>query len=174
MIYIKNLKYQWYKGIGDKFKYSETEKQIKQYDIETCRFGWFLMPTISFSNGIEAELGIGRGYIIKETSFKKKAYQQGLIFYGASWSENLNYNIDGYKLYLLSFIKTVSAGIYPIIYTNYNKSEFVVRFKAGLGYSYFGLNLGYNLHASGSKFNEINEFNINFKTYIPLGGNVFQ
>lgn len=71
--YIRNMKHQWYKEPKDMAKCREIENQMKQSYIKTVRYGCFLIPTISYINGIEAEIGIGKGYINKETSFKKGA-----------------------------------------------------------------------------------------------------
>jgi hypothetical protein len=169
-IFIKTTKINIYRDLlDDRENIRSTKKELGLLDASIHRSGLFLTTSVNYVNNIELEVGISYGAFNNKTKYNFHEYvQQGIVWIGASYMKHLSPNIDGYKIYLLSFQQPVCAGIYPILYTDYNKTEFVVRPEIGIGYNIWSFSLGYNIHVKGTRFDEITGITLCLKAFIPL------
>jgi hypothetical protein len=121
---------------------------------------------------LELEIGFSNGFMTKNEKFWPKPYSgNGIMFLGGSYLKNITQKIDGYKLYFLSLIKPVNFSLCPIIYTDYKRTDWVLRPEFGLGYESFSFSLGYNLFVKSEMYKELNSFSFNLRYYLPLSKN---
>lgn len=165
-----NYKYHIYKNlIKDKEQLKAVQKELKGVNAHEGRNGWYLLVSPGYTNGFEIELGLIRAALAKQPKFKlKDSFGTGFVFIGASYLKNFSSGLDGYKMYLFSFIQPISIGLHPIFYTNYSNTEFVLKPEIGFGYHLWNASIGYNFHVAGNKFYAINNLSFTLKMFIPL------
>jgi hypothetical protein len=169
---IMNLQYWYYKQLKEKEKLKELNSNAKNNDFMRHTDGLYFIGGAAYNNGYEIETGLGLGlFTINDKNMFQPYVVTGLIFLGGSWQKNLTHNIDGYKIYLFSFLKPLRFGISPILYTNYKKGAYVLRPEFGFGFNYLTITAGYNIGVSKTKFSEINTFSFNFRYYLPMSVN---
>ena len=68
----------------------------------------------------------------------------------------------------MSIQSPVSAGLYPIFYTDYKRVEFILRPELGIGFNLWSITIGYNIHSAGYKFEKVDNFTLSLKMFIPI------
>jgi hypothetical protein len=170
---IMNLQYPYYKHcLKQKDRYKEIENSANKYDFMRYYNGLFFIGGVSYNNGVEVETGLGWGGFTLNDKHPFSPYTvNSLIFLGGSWLKNVSGNIDGYKIYLLSFLKPLRFGICPILYTNYKKDVLVLRPEFGYGFNFITISAGYNIRVADNGFPELSTFNMNLRYYLPISTN---
>lgn len=166
----ENYKYYIYKHLKkERDKLQSTKSDLEGKDAFLGRNGPFLIVSPGYVKGFEFEIGISSASLSKPPELKpKRPFTTGLYFIGLSYLKNSQTGLDGYKIYLISFMHPISAGLHPIFYTNYSSTEFVLRPEVGFGYYLWNASIGYNIHTAGFKFNKINKVTFTVRMSIPL------
>ncbi len=169
LLQIYNLQWPFYKYI------QKDRAMRKQVDLEADKIityyntsGSFLICGLSYYNEKEFELGYAFGSfnIYRQNGFPKHFFDSFLI--GISYLRNYNDITDGYKIYLISFVKPLNVGLYPILYTDYDKSSFALRPELGFGSWHWSFSVGYNLFIGKNYWNYLNKLSFNLRYYLPM------
>jgi hypothetical protein len=155
---------------------NKVKNQISSLNADKISNGNMIFAGANFMKNGEFEIGFGNGFITKQNHFNFSNFAlDGTTILGLSYSKDFKNNIDGYKLHLFSFLKPISCGIYPILYTDYKNSDFIVRPELGIGLNYFTFNCGYNIICDKNKElkNRINTICFSIRYYLPINARKF-
>jgi hypothetical protein len=157
-------------GQPNREKQKNVNREIKKLGFYSVKTGYYLIGSFSGIQNREVEFGAGLASFSGNNRFSLNGIvsPNASVAFALTWSKNIHYNIEAFRLYILSAVKPFSYSLQPILYTDYYNYQYVIRPEIGVGFGYFSLNAGYNITLGSYKFKHFEPFNLNLRIYLPL------